>query len=248
MQKNRPYQTVHYTGVPWHLSNGMLRYPPVIEATHMVNIEAIADGGKKSFEYNYVIPVGVPGVAHVWEYAGLYQAAHSYGENDLAFGCLLLLGVDNFGKPNQVWQPISEEMVYAVRWINKMLREQGFLSLTHQLLPHASMPEAATPCPGVPAIERIPDMRVPLQDPPPIPTPEPTGEDVLRRILKPTFGGSPELPHLGLFDSGCVRPLVSEDLIPLEKNPNEEDGKFPCPDKGQYKRLCDWANIPVGAL
>jgi len=251
MQKNRLYITGHYTGVPWHLANGSLRYPPVITPDVMVQFEAIADAGKKSFEYNYVIPVGLNGVAHIWEYAGLYQAAHSFGENDLAFGVIFLLGVDNYGKPNQVWQPISEEMKYAFRWIRTKLLKDGYLAQSHFCLPHRMMPEANTICPGEPAFLAWNEMSQLIPDEEPqIPQPIPIGDDVLRRISKPTWAGAnPNLPHLALFDSGTVRPMVSNDLEPQEMSPNETDGKYPIYDSGQYQRLAAWAGIPTaGAI
>jgi len=209
----------------------------------MVQFEAIADASLKSFEYNYVIPVGQNGVSHVWEYSGLYQGAHSFGENDLSFGVIFLLGVDNFGKVNQLWQPISPEMIYGMRWLRTKLRKEGWIAPDHRFLPHQYMPEAATVCPGVPAIGAWNEMSVYVVDDPII------GVDVLKRISKPTWSSaSDDLPWLGHFDSGTIRPMISNDLKPLELCPTETDGVWPIPDKGQYKRLCDWAKITIPAI
>lgn len=169
LQPNRPYLTIHYTGVGWHLSNGALRYPPLITANDMVHIENVADAGKKSFEYNWVIPTGTPGYIDIWEYAGNYQAAHSEGENPIAIGVLLLLGVDNYGKPNQLWQPISDEMIDAIKRLRYDLVQSGMLALDHQIRPHQAMPGANTPCPGVPTINAWPRIISPY----PTPTPDP---------------------------------------------------------------------------
>ncbi len=70
------------------------------------------------------------------------------------------------------------------------------------------------------------------------PEPDPE-EDMLNKILIPAYEGVPDhYPHLGAFDSGVVRPLVSGDIAPQHSSELVED-------EGQYRRLCAWANIPL---
>lgn len=73
------------------------------------------------------------------------------------------------------------------------------------------------------------------------------GDDVLVRVMKPTFSSArPEYPWLGFFDSGLVRPTVSNDMSPTEKNPDPASGGvWPLPDEAQYRMICSFANIKV---
>lgn len=80
--------------------------------------------------------------------------------------------------------------------------------------------------------------------PPPDPDPEPE-EDVLDRIIRPTFTGVPDwYPYLGLFDSGEVRQTVSHDMEP-RVHFSATEKEFPVSDEGQYRRLCAQFNIQL---
>ena len=73
---------------------------------------------------------------------------------------------------------------------------------------------------------------------PPEPQPPQEDDDMLRTVLIPTFAGGENHPYLALFDSGVVRPLASYEPEPL-------GGKHELPDEGQYRKLCEWANIKL---
>lgn len=62
-------------------------------------------------------------------------------------------------------------------------------------------------------------------------------DSMLDKVLVPTGPwAKSHYPYLACFDSGAVRPLVSNDMEP-------RSGKGNVVDEGQYKRLCDWAKI-----
>ena len=121
----------------------------------MTWFQGVALNGKKSFEYNYVIPPRGDGSAQVWEYAGDYQAAHSEDENPVALGVLFVIGVTNhpsYGnyqptKPT-VWEPITPAMIDAYRWLRDVELPGIIDPATVAEVEHRHMPGAATACPG----------------------------------------------------------------------------------------------------
>lgn len=158
---NRPYITVHYTGVnvpygDWNDSPQEIR-----------NIQAWAASAAKRtpWEYNYVFDTQ----GNVWEYAGLYQAAHSGGENSLAYGCLFLNGTHD--------EPTAAQ-IEAFRWWRWVLVQFNHLAENHQMRPHRDMPAAQTSCPGGLILGKWnllsqPWVDTPAPPPPPPPTPDP---------------------------------------------------------------------------
>lgn len=157
-----PTITRHYTGSP-----------PSIKAKtwaaedFMPWFQSVALSAGKSYEYNYVIPPRAVGVRpQVWEYAGSHQAAHSSGENDVAIGVLFAIGVSNFPTA-PIWEPLTDGMVDAYRWLRDVLLERsGFVLPTVAELEHRAMPGAATACPGDSVIARAADLSKPYTTPP----------------------------------------------------------------------------------
>lgn len=165
-----PMITRHYTGSP-----PIGRAATWAAADFMPDFQRIALASGKSYEYNYVIPPRADGTAQVWEYAGTYQAAHSAGENDVAIGVLFAIGVANHPsyvnydrtKPT-VWEPLTDAMVEAYRWLrDRLLFDAGFVLPTVAQMEHRAMPAAATACPGNSVIGRAADLLKPsVPDPP----------------------------------------------------------------------------------
>jgi hypothetical protein len=103
-------------------------------------LERYAAGAGKPNEYNWCL-YDASTVAHVVEYAGPMQAAHSAGENAHAVGVLFYVGVGQ--------QPTGP-MIAAYRWLrDTVLRDVGlYVPGSTVQTPHCDMPDAATPCPG----------------------------------------------------------------------------------------------------
>lgn len=164
MQMNRPWHTVHYTGIRpdqiW-FSGGDGVFDNIEDVYRFLRrLEEVARGSGKPFEYNTVIPVMADGSAHVLAYADEYVAAHSAGENALAHGTLIAAGVG---------QDINDGTILAFRWWNAILRASGRLSVNSTITPHGEMPDAGTPCPGIKIINRLPELRVPyVEEAPPL--------------------------------------------------------------------------------
>jgi hypothetical protein len=98
-------------------------------------IHVYSQHAKKPWEYNWIGDTE----GHVVEYAGLYQAAHSSGENAIASGYLFLLGIGQ--RPTQA-------MILAFRqwrWWMRANARCGLKTLTRR---HFEMPGASTACPG----------------------------------------------------------------------------------------------------
>lgn len=158
-----PGLTVHYRGSP---INDSATASPV---SYMQAAEQRADWAGKSFEYNYIILPGRAG-GLVCEYAGLYRAAHSAGENHW-IGVQFALGVNNHpsyrnydpGKPT-VWQPVDDDMINAYRWLRDV-HLAGVLSANFDQLQHRQMPGAATACPGQAIIDRWADLLTAYTEP-----------------------------------------------------------------------------------
>lgn len=158
MARLRPWITVHYTGTPSDYADPGDTIPEV------KRIQTAAQNAGKPWEYSYVIDTQ----GQVVEYAGHFEAAHSAGENSQAYGVLLLLGVN---------QAPTNSMIESFRWLRWVLVSFGNVAPSHQVLPHKSMPGAATICPGDPTMARWLEFLVPWDPPdpaPPTPTPPPT--------------------------------------------------------------------------
>ena len=180
-----PTITVHYTGSP-----KIARASTWSAKDFMPDFQRIALASGKSFEYNYVIPPRSDGSAQVWEYAGTYQAAHSAGENAVAIGVLMCIGVDNHPSyktydPTKatVWEPLSDGMVEAYRWLrDEHLKHIGAVAVPAQT-PHRNMPDANTACPGNAVLARWGDLLEPYQPAlPPPPAPEDDHQMIRMRI------------------------------------------------------------------
>lgn len=124
-----PWLTWHYTGV-----NTVYRGRDV--PAQVRHIQAIFEDSKP-FEYNYVI--GQTEDDAIYEFAGKFRAAHSGGENDLAFGILFLNGVG---------EPLTDTQIRKAQWLRDVLIFDGALQPKPIQEPHQRMPGAATACPG----------------------------------------------------------------------------------------------------
>lgn len=153
--------TAHYTGVYTVYANSFT--PDVI-----LNIQRIfADS--KPFEYNYVI--GQEEDNHIYEFAGKQRAAHSGGENDIAFGVLFVLGVGEVP---------TVTMIEKWRWLRDVLIADGALRPDVDQRKHYDMPGAATACPGKHITAAWPEMLKPYQA-----TPELIeGEDMYPKVIR----------------------------------------------------------------
>jgi len=121
----------------------------------------------KPFEYNYVI--GQNDDDEIVEFAGKFQAAHSGGENSIAFGVLFLLGVG---------EPLTDRMIDKWRWLRDVLIFDGSLRPDVDQRPHKLMPRAATACAGPSVDARWPEFLLPWKPAKPTPiTPTPTDGD-----------------------------------------------------------------------
>lgn len=160
-QGNR-YVTYHYTGVN-------VTYATRSTPAEILKIQATF-ASTKPFEYNYVI--GQENDDLIYEYAGLYQAAHSAGENHDAFGFLFLNGVN---------EPLTDLQVRKSQWLRDQLVAQGHLMTPPDQRPHQQMPDAATACPGTLIMSRMPDLYEPYWEPEP--QPEPEEDDTMRRFV-----------------------------------------------------------------
>ena len=125
-----PYLTAHYTGVN-------VDYTARVTPEVVRHIQAIFST-TKPFEYNYVI--GQEADDDIFEFAGKYQAAHSGGENSIAFGVLFLLGT---------YEPLTDLMIDKWRWLRDVLIADGSLRKSVLQVPHGDMPGASTSCPGL---------------------------------------------------------------------------------------------------
>src|SRR5690606_38779261 len=77
------------------------------------------------------------------EYAGLYEAAHSKGNNSTSIGVVFY---------NAVGEPPTPAQIEAFRFLRRHLVEVGALTADHQVKKHKDMGTTVTPCPGA-AIE-----------------------------------------------------------------------------------------------
>lgn len=142
MQPHAQYLTIHYTG-------GGLWLDPDDTPDELRSIQRYAQSAGKPWEYNYVID----GQGCIWEYAGTFRAAHSSGENDIAIGVLLLVGLSDSANLTG-WEIPPEPMIEATRELRYWLMSRSYLSQNHQMRQHNQMPGAATACPGQAVIER----------------------------------------------------------------------------------------------
>jgi hypothetical protein len=150
----RPYLTIHYTGAGLWLD-------PDDTPTELRAIQAYAKSAGKPWEYNWV----VDGQGIVWEYAGDYRAAHSQGDNEVAIGVLLLVGLDQAVPPHLEEPPPS--MIQAVRELRQWLVTTDRLAADHQMKQHNQMPGANTSCPGARVIAHWAEFTAPVAPIPP---------------------------------------------------------------------------------
>lgn len=143
------------------------------------SIQSYALSAGKPWEYNYVID----GQGIAWEYAGQYRAAHSSGENDLAYGVLLLVGFSgSYQGAATAWEQPTSLMIDAVRQLRALLVDRHWLASTHQMRQHCQMPDAATACPGDAVKAVWSALTTPWTQPPPQPQP-PSGDDDMELYL-----------------------------------------------------------------
>lgn len=157
---------VHYRGAP-----ARARLGTQSAEEYMPGEQAWALSAGKSFEYNYLIPPRADGSAQVWEYAGEYRGAHAGVENNKRFIAVqFALGVDNHpsyasydrSKPT-VWEPLTDEMVDAFRWLRHKLVSEGRLRPDHKVVPDRHLPGRQTACPGDAVLGRWNDLLVPWE-------------------------------------------------------------------------------------
>jgi len=99
----------------------------------------------------------------IWEYAGDYLAAHSEGENAIAYGVQFVNGQDDLA---------TDAQVEAFRWLRDVhLKGRARVTVDCATTPHKQMPGAVTACPGERAVmPRLDDLRKPYAPPaPPVP-------------------------------------------------------------------------------
>jgi hypothetical protein len=128
---DEPMLTAHYTGV------SSRSYTTADVAREVVRIQEIFYT-TKPFEYNYVI--GQAEDDKIYEFAGKFQAAHSAGENSIAFGVLLLNGVND---------PVTPTQIRKFQWLRDVLIADGSLQAVVDQRRHKDMPGASTQCAGI---------------------------------------------------------------------------------------------------
>lgn len=126
---DEPMLTAHYTG-------NNIDYTGKDAGEVVRQIQQVFSTTKPN-EYNYCI--GQNEDDKIIEYAGKFQAAHSAGENSIAFGVLFLLGVGEDPTPT---------MINKYRWLRDVLIYSGHLRVNVDQRMHFQMPGAATACPG----------------------------------------------------------------------------------------------------
>ncbi|MET0786343.1 MAG: peptidoglycan recognition family protein [Paenisporosarcina sp.] len=146
LSSNRPYYTIHYTGANANFAD----FNDSISEVRGIQAYAVSPSKRTPWEYNYAVDTQ----GNLLEYAGEYQAAHSGGENDEAYGVILLLGINDYP---------TEAMVDTVRFLRSRLLGQGALSPSHKMLQHNQMPGAETTCPGPKVIAIWDEFIVPFE-------------------------------------------------------------------------------------
>lgn len=135
--------TVHYAGA----ENPVHGRDPVKSFVGLHNWAK--NVAKKPYEYNYVITWD----GSLFEFAGLFQSAHSKGNN------LTSIGVQFH---NSVGEPLTDAQVDAYRWLRGHLVEIGALVADHAVTPHHDMRGASTTCPGQWVKQRLAELIAPL--------------------------------------------------------------------------------------
>jgi hypothetical protein len=123
------YYTFHYTGVS-------VRYAERSTPSEILKIQSTF-GSTKPFMYNYVI--GQEPDTKVYEFAGVFQGAHSAGNNGNSFGVLFLNGTT---------ERLTGLQIQKAQWLRDVLRHSGRLRAQPDQRPHQLMPGAKTACPG----------------------------------------------------------------------------------------------------
>jgi hypothetical protein len=179
---NRPILTIHYTGSPPNYGD----FGDTI--AELRGIQAWAQNAGKPWEYNFV--VDTEGVA--WTYAGEYRAAHSAGNNDIAVGVLLLLGVTD---------PPTGQMIATVRWLRHHLQNVDLLASPCQTKKHKDMGTTPTSCPGPLVEARWSEFLVPWIEPPSPPPTPPEDDMAFTFVAVRPDGGTALVSHDG---AGCT--------------------------------------------
>jgi hypothetical protein len=124
--------TVHYTGA----GTQWLDYGDTVP--ELRSIEQYARGVGKPNEYNSVSD----SESVTWEYAGPFRAAHSAGENETAWGHLVLYGLEALTEAG------AAALIAGVIKARVQCVKAGYLTPDHKVVPHCNMPGASTTCPG----------------------------------------------------------------------------------------------------
>jgi len=133
LQRGLRTLTLHYTGASGRLTGRDSKRA-------FLGLHAFAIKEKKPYEYNYVITQD----GQIWEFAGLFVAAHCTGANETAIGVQF---------HNAVGEPLLDVQLAAYRFLRGHLVAVGALAPDHAVEKHLEMPAAATDCPGF-AIEQ----------------------------------------------------------------------------------------------
>jgi peptidoglycan hydrolase-like protein with peptidoglycan-binding domain len=127
---DRPMVVVHYTGP------GVWANRDTAQAIRSIQVYAQSKG--KPNEYNYVVDQA----GRIFEYAGIYRAAHCLNYNDQSYGVLFLNGLT---------EPTNPRQIDAFRWLrDQWLVPNGYVSNSARTVPHKDLATQTshTPCPG----------------------------------------------------------------------------------------------------
>jgi hypothetical protein len=116
---------------------------------------------KRRFMYNFVIMQG----GQVFEWAGLFQAAHATGNNDTSIGVCLY---------NNKGEPLTDAQLTAFRQLRRHLVDTGALTRDHAVKKHRELRSASTECPGHAIERRWSELSAPLGESRP-----PTANDIV---------------------------------------------------------------------
>ena len=115
--------------------------------------------------YNYVIMQG----GHVFEWAGLFQAAHATDNNDTSIGVCLY---------NNKGEQLTDAQLNSYRRLRRHLVDTGALTREHAVKKHRELRSASTECPATPSNDAGASSSAPLDASLP-----PTANDIVGRSL-----------------------------------------------------------------
>jgi hypothetical protein len=165
--RRRPALRVPVPTLTWHYTGNFSPVftkdvAAVVAAMKRLQRDALASG--KSNEYNYVIFALADGTGVIAQYAGVFLAAHTKGNNPTSIGCQFHLGataVDSHKQPLG-YQPMPDAMVAAYRFLrDRILRPFGVINAATAETFHKDMPKAKTVCPGDSVVGRRAEMLLP---------------------------------------------------------------------------------------